>query len=378
MLWYDPARKRLAHVVVGSDGVVQRGIHTDDVTGWEATSDGAHASYKVRGSDTHAADGEQFTRRGQMSLDGKNWLPLFEAEFTKVAEISGATADDEPELIKLEEELGEAVVKRDRATMDRMVADDATIGIAEGFFVTEQQVLDYVQSGAFKLNSMTWEDLKVRTYGDMAVVTGALRWTDADGQRGRDVLTDIWHKRDGGWQIVATHESKGKKTVDTARLCDEMKKLAGFVGTWRYEGEQLDPPVAGLPYGGAGPFHGTNTQRFILGGRFLESTIEDNNPSGKTTVVTITGYDPKAGHYVANAFLSDGSRDSSTETVSPDGRTWTRQSTMTTSEGEAVPVRTVIVFSPDGTRMSSTTEVSPDHGTTWKHWFKDEAHKVND
>ena len=151
-----------------------------------------------------------------------------------------------------------------------------------------------------------------------------------------------------------------------------------FVGTWRYEGEQVDPPVAGLPYGGAGEFHGTDTRRLVLDGRFMESMIEDNNPSGKTTVVSLTGYDPKAGHYVVNGFISDGSRDTATETVSADGRTWTTRSTMTTSSGQTVPVRTVTTFSPDGSRMTSTTEVSPDGGTTWKHWYKDESQRVKD
>ncbi|MDI9433094.1 MAG: hypothetical protein QM570_15365 [Planctomycetota bacterium] len=82
--------------------------------------------------------------------------------------------------------------------------------------------------------------------------------------------------------------------------------------------------------------------------------------------------------YVSIAFLSDGSRDISTETVSADGCTWTSQSTMTTSTGQTVPVRSVTTISPDGMRQTSTTEVSPDGGKTWKHWYKDESHKVKE
>jgi hypothetical protein len=209
-------------------------------------------------------------------------------------------------------------------------------------------------------------------------VTGVLRWSAANGDSGRDQITDVWLKRDGRWQMVATQETKIEETVTGQQLSPEMKKQEAFVGKWSYEGEQVDPPVAGLPYGGAGKYFGASTARFVLGGRFLESTIEDNNPSGKTTVVSITGYDPKARHYVVSGFLSDGSRDTSIETVSADGRIWTTHSTLTTSAGETVPVRSVVTFSPDGTRMTSTTEVSPDGGKTWKHWYKDESHKVKD
>ena len=48
-----------------------------------------------------------------------------------------------------------------------------------------------------------------------------------------------------------------------------MKRLKGLVGEWTYEGEQADPPVAGLPYGPAGKCSGTVTTRYILSGTFL-------------------------------------------------------------------------------------------------------------
>ena len=66
-----------------------------------------------------------------------------------------------------------------------------------------------------------------------------------------------------------------------------MKKLEGLVGDWRYEGEQVDPPVAGLPWGGAGKYFGTCTYRFVLNGLFLEARVEDNNPAGKTSGMRI-------------------------------------------------------------------------------------------
>jgi steroid delta-isomerase-like uncharacterized protein len=155
-----------------------------------------------------------------------------------------------------------------------------------------------------------------------------------------------------------------------------MKKLEGLVGDWAYKGEQVDPPVDGLPYGPAGKFSGTFANRFILDGLFLESKTQDKNPSGKTSIFSITGFDAKTKNYVANGFVSDGSRETSVETVSPDGRIWTSNSTMTTSSGKKVLVKSVAKYSSDWSSYKGTTEVSPDDGKTWKFWYKVEGKKL--
>jgi len=178
-------------------------------------------------------------------------------------------------------------------------------------------------------------------------------------------------------QKTTSSPTRPKTAVRSYELSPEMRKLEIYVGEWVYEGEQVDPPVAGLPYGSAGKFSGTFTARFVLGGRFLEEKIVDKNPSGTNTNLAMNGYDAKAKNYFRNLYISDGSRDTSVRTVSPDGRTWTSHSTMITSMGENVPIRTVIKFSPDGNRFEATGEVSPDNGNTWKHWFKDEAKKIS-
>ena len=162
--------------------------------------------------------------------------------------------------------------------------------------------------------------------------------------------------------------------ADAPNPSPELKKLEGLVGDWAYEGEQADPPVAGLPYGGAGKYFGTSTHRFVLDGFFMEEKIEDNNPSGRTSIFTLTGYDPKSGKYTQSSFISDGS--SSVATATLDGATWTSNSTMTTSEGKQVLLRTVVKYSSDWASVTATTEASPDNGKTWKLWYKDEGRKV--
>jgi len=152
-----------------------------------------------------------------------------------------------------------------------------------------------------------------------------------------------------------------------------LKKLEIFVGDWTYEGEQADPPISGLPFGPAGKYFGTSKARFIMDGFFLETIGEDHNPSGFTVIRTITGYEKDTDRYVANTFMSDGTRETSTMTASAGGRVWTTRSTMKTKEGKVVLLKRVDQFSADGTSHTSTVDVSIDGGKTWKHWFKDQS-----
>ena len=140
---------------------------------------------------------------------------------------------------------------------------------------------------------------------------------------------------------------------------------------------QFDPPIDGLPLGGAGAFSGTVTNRFILYGAFMESTIEDKSPAGLTRTIQITGYDPRTRRYVLETFMSDGTREHAVQTVSPDGRVWTSQSTMTSGTGEQALLRNVVTFSPDRSKLTSVVDVSTDAGQTWKHWFTSKDKKVS-
>ena len=129
--------------------------------------------------------------------------------------------------------------------------------------------------------------------------------------------------------------------TDAPPLGPEMKKLEGLVGDWRYEGEQVDPPVAGLPYGGAGKYFGTCTYRFVLNGFFLEAQVEDNNPEGKTSLIRMTGYDPIAKKYVEDGYDSEASRSVGTATL--EGQTWTVNSSMLIPGGKKVLTKVVVV-----------------------------------
>ena len=372
---YDPETDKYHYIFWGDTGYVDQAPFTQQgaVASWQTTSVMNGKKYHFRGTETDLPDGAGFVRREDYSTDGQTWQPLHESRFTIVT-----PAGDEQELIRVQQEWSRAEVAGDVRTVDRILADEYVLTLSDGTLLPKAAYLRDIQSEDTRSIAMSVEGTKVQLYGDIALAKGIVKWTEPGGKKHEDLFSEVWQKRDGRWQCLATHESEVEQTVDSAKLSDEMKKLAVFAGEWTYEGEQTAPPVPGLPYGGAGRFHGTSTCRFVLGGRFLEQRIEDHNPSGTTTSVGLEGYDPRAENYVSIAFVSDGSRDISTETVSADGRTWTTKTTMTTSAGQTVPVRSVTTISPDGMHQTSTTEVSPDGGKTWKHWYKDESHKVKE
>ncbi|MGD0920661.1 MAG: nuclear transport factor 2 family protein [Terriglobia bacterium] len=116
------------------------------------------------------------------------------------------SASVEQELIKLENDWNNASVKRDLAALSRIVADDWTDIEPEGIF-NKAQTLANLKSGEEVWTSAVADEMKVRVYGDAAVVLG--RNTVKAQYKGKDLsgqyrFTDTWVRKDSRWQCVAT------------------------------------------------------------------------------------------------------------------------------------------------------------------------------
>ena len=123
-----------------------------------------------------------------------------------------ANASVEKELIKLENDWNNAVVKRDVAALARLLADDYTgIDSEDGTIKTKAQGLAELKSGEDVTTFAVGDEWKVRVYGDAAVVFS--RETVKEQYKGKDVsgqyrLIDTWIRKDGRWQCVAEGGSK--------------------------------------------------------------------------------------------------------------------------------------------------------------------------
>lgn len=52
-------------------------------------------------------------------------------------------------------------------------------------------------------------DVRIRPFGDMAIVHGRTTYARPDGTRGAGRYTDVWARRQGRWLCVAAHLTRG-------------------------------------------------------------------------------------------------------------------------------------------------------------------------
>jgi len=121
----------------------------------------------------------------------------------------GVSCEDtmQEELLRLEKELAQAVVKNDADAVGRFLSDDWIIVDPDGGIVDKPRFLGVIRSGALSHEMMKSDDVRVRTYENTAVVTAL---TTTKGRfMGQDFTsceraTDIFVKQDDRWRCVFT------------------------------------------------------------------------------------------------------------------------------------------------------------------------------
>jgi ketosteroid isomerase-like protein len=97
-------------------------------------------------------------------------------------------------------EFRDALRKGDEAALASIYADDYAITNDTGEVQTKAERLAWVKANSARLSGLDFQDLKVRVYGDTAVVTGrATSTTDALNSR----IIQVWVRQGGVWRLVA-------------------------------------------------------------------------------------------------------------------------------------------------------------------------------
>jgi ketosteroid isomerase-like protein len=113
----------------------------------------------------------------------------------------------EKEILKVEEEFGQAMIKNDADKIGTFLADDWIIVDPDGGIIDKARFLCLIKSGTLTHEAMDSQEVRVRVYGATAIVT-ALTSSKAKymGQEfsTRERATDVFVKRDGKWQCVTT------------------------------------------------------------------------------------------------------------------------------------------------------------------------------
>ena len=129
----------------------------------------------------------------------------------KKANYSNQKGDSvEKAVMQMEEDLRVAISKGDPKAYGRIVGDDYVFTNQDALVRTKAQMVSAYESGSIKYESVKFDDMKVRSYGDTAVVTG--RSTVKGMDNGKDIggqfrYTRVYVKRQGRWQLVATQST---------------------------------------------------------------------------------------------------------------------------------------------------------------------------
>jgi ketosteroid isomerase-like protein len=113
----------------------------------------------------------------------------------------------EQQIMALNLEWADAIVRGDVAALDRLFADDMIVTAGNGEVRTKAQEMDDLKPDAdITTYFFNTDDVRVRVYKDAAVVTGRARWRIK--YRGRDIdnqrrYTSVYVKQRGRWRIVA-------------------------------------------------------------------------------------------------------------------------------------------------------------------------------
>jgi ketosteroid isomerase-like protein len=133
------------------------------------------------------------------------------AGLTLTIEAAGQTANVEPALLQLERDWEQANAKNDTGALEHILAPEFVSTDSDGRLTTRAEMFARRKSGAVKFTAFTQDDYKVHVTGDTAIVTGrstikGIR--DGKNLSGQERWTDVFVRRNGGWQAVASHSSR--------------------------------------------------------------------------------------------------------------------------------------------------------------------------
>jgi ketosteroid isomerase-like protein len=118
--------------------------------------------------------------------------------------------NDTRELTHLEQVWNQAHVAGDAETLDHLWADDLEVAVPHMAVMTRAEALGFARSGHMKFLSYETSDLRIRLYGDAAVVTGhLLRTRTLNGNK----VADDWHftkvyiRQAHQWRVVSFQAS---------------------------------------------------------------------------------------------------------------------------------------------------------------------------
>jgi ketosteroid isomerase-like protein len=128
------------------------------------------------------------------------WLTIVSVAFAQTSKKA------EQELLRANREYDEALVRGDIVVLERLYSDEFVYTTPDGEVRDKAHQLAFTRTGDVRLESGQSDDVRVRVYGNTAVMTG--RFTAKGKLKDRNInirerYTAVWVKRKGRWRLVA-------------------------------------------------------------------------------------------------------------------------------------------------------------------------------
>ncbi|MBA3678304.1 MAG: nuclear transport factor 2 family protein [Sphingosinicella sp.] len=132
------------------------------------------------------------------------------ASVAVAAPVSRPGSSDHLQLLRIEQRWNDAVVARNAPELDRILADDFLLIWVNGAISTKAELIAAAVGRKAEIEPFRTEDVLVRVYGNVAVLTGRFRQTARLGARSEINsfrYTDVYRRSKRGWQAVSAHAS---------------------------------------------------------------------------------------------------------------------------------------------------------------------------
>jgi len=139
------------------------------------------------------------------------WILTAALLATEGAATDQPDASDRTELARLEGVWNEAQLHGDADALGRLWADDLVVTVPRMQVVERAEALAMARSGRIRFERYETSDIRVRVYGDSAIVTGRLRRARKLGEQRVDddwQFTKAYARQGGQWRVVAFHASE--------------------------------------------------------------------------------------------------------------------------------------------------------------------------
>ena len=158
-------------------------------------------------------------KAGRLVPEVHPWYTAKNIRVYPTAEAAGAasppqgqsSAQAEQEVRELELRRFKALTDQDTAALDQILSDGLTYTHSSAHVDTKATYIALIRSGELKYVSIVPDELKVRVYGNAAVITGRAEFkSESHGQAATMQLrfTDTYVRQNGRWQMVAWESTR--------------------------------------------------------------------------------------------------------------------------------------------------------------------------